>query len=97
MVLGDVMDENFSILPLEEINALYNVNKYFLDYYSLKINDHIEFLEKPQDALPRNSSLNFLPNLDQKGVSNSYKKLLASKGNILVEVCENREKNVVWF
>ena len=45
------MDENFSILPMEEINALYNVNKYFLDYYGLrlKINDHIEFLEKPQD------------------------------------------------
>ena len=46
MVLGDVMDGN---LPLEELNALYNVSMNFMDYFSLplKINDHFEFLEKP--------------------------------------------------
>ena len=49
MVLGAVMDGNFNIPPLEELNALYNVNINFLDYYRLplKIHDHFGFLEKP--------------------------------------------------
>ena len=67
MVFGDVVDESFDILPLEDINEKYNLNMNFLE----QLYTCIQFLEKPlsQDVLPRNSSINFLLNLDQKGVS----------------------------
>ena len=92
MVLGDVMDGNFNFLPLDEINSLYNISMDFLDHHSLrlKINDHIQFHEKPlsSEALLRNSSLNLLLKLDQKRVCNLHKMLLVSKKNILEEICD---------
>ena len=82
--------------------------------YGIKVNrslflwlsEFLKVLEKPiiPDILLRNSSINLLINLDIKGASDLYKKLLTSKECILEEICDkcvvqdarNTSASFVW-
>ena len=76
---------------MRHMKSIWNRNSNFLNHHNLrlKLTEFLEFLDKPTmgEPFPRNSSANMLLNLDTKGTSNSYKKLLTSKECILEDTC----------
>ena len=74
-------------LSLEEINLKYNIKINFLDYGKITaiLKKHFEWKEIPEtrEPLPRNSFLNTILYMDNKGVSNLYR-TLNKKGNQII-------------
>ena len=78
-VVSDLLSCTRVMLSQEELEAIYNIKVYFIDYFNIskKITDYLYWRKRASYAepYPKNSSVNIILNIDKKGCSNLYKKL----------------------
>ena len=86
-MVSDLLSSNNVVISNEELEKTYSIKVNFIDYHSIKatINDYLSWKEKSLqlESFPRNSALNKLINLDNKGCAKLYKLLKGPNTHII--------------
>ena len=94
---------NKSVLPREDFENIYSVQIDFLDFHHIKstITDYLFWKEKIDhiEPIPKNSALNILLNVDNKGCAKMYKLLKGANMHILdniITVWNKKNQNTIY-
>ena len=94
-MVSDLLSSNNVMISNEELVETYSIKVNFIDYHNIKatINDYLSWKEKPLqlESFPKNSALNKLINLDNKGCSKLYKLLKGANTHIIDNISNTWE------